>query len=88
LGQNEMGAQGRQAVAGPVERQVRQRFGAWAEREGLVVLRRALDGKVPCHPCVGVATKDADRLAACWTCARADRAELAVEICRPVGGGP
>ena len=83
-----MEAQGRHAVAGPVERQVRRRFRAWAEREGLVVLGRAFDGKVPCHLCIGVATKDADRLAACGTCARADRAELAVEMCHPVGGGP
>ena len=44
LGRNEMEAQGRHAVAGPVERQVRRRFRAWTEREGVVVLRLALDG--------------------------------------------
>ena len=70
-----MEAQGRHAVAGPVERQVRRRFGAWTERDRLVVLRRALDGKVPCHPCIGVATKDADRLVACTGLAR-ERTEL------------
>ena len=88
MGQNEMEAQGRHAVAGPVERQVRRRFGAWTERNRLVVLRLALEGKVLCYPCVYVAARGADRLAARWTGALADRAEMAVEVCRPVGGGP
>ena len=88
LGQNEMEAQGRYAVAGSVERQVRRRFGAWTERDGLVVLRRALVGKALCDPCVDIAARGADRLAVRWTCARAYRAEMVVEICRPVGGGP
>ena len=88
LGQNEMEAQGRYAVAGPVERQVRRRFGAWTERNRLVVLRLALDGKALCDPCVYLAARVVHGLAARWTGARADRAEMAVEICRPVGGGP
>ena len=88
LGQNEMEAQGRHAVAGPVERQVRRRFGAWTERNRLVVLRLAVDGKSLCNPCVFLAARGADRFAARWTSARADRAEMAEEICRPVDGGP
>jgi len=88
LGQNEMEAQGRHAVAGPVERHVRRRFGAWTERNHFVVLRLALDGKAFCYPCVYLAARVADRLAARWTGARADLAEMAVEVCRPVGGGP
>ena len=88
MGQNEMEAQGRHAVAGPVERHVRQRFGAWTERDRLVVLRLALDGKALCYSCVYVAARGADRLAARWTGARADRAEMAVESFCPVGGGP
>ena len=63
MGQNEMEAQGRHAVAGPVERQVRRWFGAWTERGGPVVLRLALDGKALCGPCVDVAARRADRLA-------------------------
>ena len=86
LGQNEMEAQGRHAVAGPVERQVRQRFGAWTERDGLVLLRLALDGNALCDTCVDIAARGADRLAARWIGARADRAEMVVELCRPVGG--
>ena len=77
LGQNEMEAQGRHAVAGPVERQVRRRFGVWTGRHGVVVLRVALDGKALCDPCFDVAAKDAGRLAECWTDGREDSVAVA-----------